>query len=86
VAASTGISAEVIAIDGKTSRRSFKKKGEDKPIHIVSAFAACQRGSVTSRLEIRLGCGCEACAEARLSTGCPFWYSMELQQTVETKE
>jgi len=43
VAASTGISAEVIAIDGKTSRRSFKKKGEDTPIHIVSAFAARQR-------------------------------------------
>ena len=43
VAASTGISAEVIAIDGKTSRRSFKKTGEDTPIHIVSAFAARQR-------------------------------------------
>jgi len=42
-AASTGISAEVIAIDGKTSRRSFKKTGEDTPIHIVSAFAARQR-------------------------------------------
>ena len=33
-AASTGISAEVIAIDGKTSRRSFKKKGEDTPIGV----------------------------------------------------
>jgi predicted transposase YbfD/YdcC len=43
VAASTGISAEVIAIDGKTGRRSFKKKGEDTPIHILSAFAARQR-------------------------------------------
>jgi len=43
VAASTGISAEVIAIDGKTSRRSFKKTGEDTPIHILSAFAARQR-------------------------------------------
>ena len=42
VAAHTGISAEVIAIDGKTSRRSFQKKG-DAPIHIVSAFAARQR-------------------------------------------
>ncbi len=42
VAAQTGISAEVIAIDGKTSRRSFAKKGEP-PIHIVSAFAARQR-------------------------------------------
>jgi predicted transposase YbfD/YdcC len=43
VAARTGISAEVIAIDGKTSRRSFAKKGVDAPIHIVSAFAARQR-------------------------------------------
>ena len=34
VAASTGILAEVIAIDGKTSRRSFKKKGEDTPIGV----------------------------------------------------
>jgi len=42
VAASTGIAAEVIAIDGKTSRRSYQKKGE-APIHIVSAFAARQR-------------------------------------------
>jgi predicted transposase YbfD/YdcC len=42
VAARTGISAEVIAIDGKTSRRSYRKKG-DTPIHIVSAFAARQR-------------------------------------------
>lgn len=43
VAAHTGISAEVIAIDGKTSRRSYQKKGADAPIHIVSAFAARQR-------------------------------------------
>ena len=39
----TGIAAEVIAIDGKTSRRSHQKKGADAPIHIVSAFAARQR-------------------------------------------
>lgn len=43
VAAHTGISAQVIAIDGKTSRRSYQKKGADAPIHIVSAFAARQR-------------------------------------------
>src|SRR5436190_14401931 len=42
-AAWTGISAQVIAIDGKTSRRSYRKKGADAPIHIVSAFAARQR-------------------------------------------
>ena len=43
VSAITRIPAEVIAIDGKTSRRSFKKKGANDAIHIVSAFAAQQR-------------------------------------------
>ncbi len=43
VASHTGFPADVIAIDGKTSRRSFQKKGVDAPIHIVSAFAARQR-------------------------------------------
>src|SRR3974390_1448735 len=32
--------AEVIAIDGKTSRRSGSKKNAKEPIHMVSAFAA----------------------------------------------
>jgi len=41
VAALTGLPAEVIAIDGKTSRRS--KKGTTEAIHMVSAFAARQR-------------------------------------------
>ena len=35
--------AEVIAIDGKTLRRSYQKKGAKDPIHMVSAFAARQR-------------------------------------------
>jgi predicted transposase YbfD/YdcC len=35
--------AEVIAIDGKTVRRSYQKKGAEEPIHVVSAFAAGQR-------------------------------------------
>ncbi len=35
--------AEVIAIDGKTSRRSGSKKNAKEPIHTVSAFAARQR-------------------------------------------
>jgi predicted transposase YbfD/YdcC len=35
--------AEVIAIDGKTSRRSHQKKGSKEAIHMVSAFAARQR-------------------------------------------
>lgn len=43
VAALTGAPAEVIAIDGKTSRRSYQKTGAKAPIHMVSAFAARQR-------------------------------------------
>jgi hypothetical protein len=43
VAAPTGMPAEVIAIDGKTLRRSYQKKGAKAPIHMVSAFAARQR-------------------------------------------
>lgn len=41
-AALTGAPADVIAIDGKTSRRSGSKRGR-KPMHMVSAFAARQR-------------------------------------------
>lgn len=43
VAALTGAPAEVIAIDGKTARRSVDKKGGKAAIHMVSAFAARQR-------------------------------------------
>jgi predicted transposase YbfD/YdcC len=43
VAALTGAPADVIAIDGKTLRRSYQKKGGKQPIHMVSAFAARQR-------------------------------------------
>jgi predicted transposase YbfD/YdcC len=43
VSAITKIPAQVIAIDGKTSRRSYTKKGAGDAIHIVSAFAAQQR-------------------------------------------
>jgi predicted transposase YbfD/YdcC len=43
VAAVSGAPAEMIAIDGKTSRRSYQKKGAKAPIHMVSAFAARQR-------------------------------------------
>ena len=43
VATLIGAPAEVIAIDGKTSRRSYQKKGGLNPIHMVSAFAARQR-------------------------------------------
>jgi len=41
VAGLTGMPSDVIAIDGKTSRRS--KKGAQEAIHMVSAFAARQR-------------------------------------------
>lgn len=43
VAALTGISTDVIAIDGKTSRGSRKRSEGQKPIHMVSAFSAKQR-------------------------------------------
>ncbi len=43
VAELTGVPTGVIAIDGKTSRRSYQKKGAKNPIHTVSAFAARQR-------------------------------------------
>lgn len=43
VAAVTGMPAAVIAIDGKTARRSGSKSGDQAPIHMVSAFAARQR-------------------------------------------
>src|SRR5258708_19712088 len=43
VAALTNTASEVIAIDGKTSRRSYQTKGSKEAIHMVSAFAARQR-------------------------------------------
>ncbi|MGH7087196.1 MAG: ISAs1 family transposase, partial [Acetobacteraceae bacterium] len=43
VAALTGTPEGVIAIDGKTVRRSGQKRNGQAPIHMVSAFAAPQR-------------------------------------------
>jgi predicted transposase YbfD/YdcC len=43
VASVTGLPSGVIAIDGKTVRRSGGKKDSKTPIHMVSAFAARQR-------------------------------------------
>lgn len=43
VASVTGTPSGVIAIDGKTVRRSGKKTDAKAPIHMVSAFAARQR-------------------------------------------
>src|SRR3954452_4694859 len=43
VAALTGVAAGVIAIDGKTIRRSGHKRSGKAAIHLVAAFAARQR-------------------------------------------
>jgi predicted transposase YbfD/YdcC len=43
VAGVTGVPPGVIAIDGKTVRRSGRKQGAKAAIHMVSAFAARQR-------------------------------------------
>lgn len=43
VASLTGVEPDLIAIDGKTLRRSSGKKGGTAPAHMVSAFAARQR-------------------------------------------
>lgn len=43
VASVTGLPEGGIAIDGKTMRRSGRKTDDTAPIHMVSAFAACQR-------------------------------------------
>src|SRR6202161_2509646 len=43
VAAMTGVPAGVVAIGGKTVRRSGQKRGTKAAIHMVSAFAARQR-------------------------------------------
>jgi hypothetical protein len=43
VASVTGVPVGVIAVDGKTVRRSGHKRGGKAPIHVVSAFAAGQR-------------------------------------------
>jgi len=43
VAATTGMPAGVIAIDGKTVRRSARKRNGKAAIHMVSAFAAGRR-------------------------------------------
>jgi predicted transposase YbfD/YdcC len=43
VAAVSGVPEGVVAIDGKTARRSGRKNRGQPPIHMVSAFAARQR-------------------------------------------
>src|SRR5690349_21897304 len=41
----SGFEREVVAIDGKTIRRSFDHGREQSPLHVVSAWA-CERGLV----------------------------------------
>jgi len=43
VAALVGVPSGVVAIDGKTARRSYQKAGAKGAVHVVSAFAARQR-------------------------------------------
>ena len=38
----TGLSADIIAIDGKTLRRSYQEGGAKAPIHMISAWSARQ--------------------------------------------
>jgi len=38
-----GIGPEIVAIDGKTSRRTHDRAGERGPLHLVSAWASSQR-------------------------------------------
>jgi hypothetical protein len=61
VADLTGTSADVIAIDGKTLRRSYQKKGAKAPIHMVSAFAARSRSMLASLTP----CGVMGCLPGR---------------------
>jgi len=43
VSALTGMDGDVVAVDGKTLRRSYKKPGRKGAIHMISAFSASQR-------------------------------------------
>ena len=42
VASLTGLGADIIAIDGKTLRRSYQEGGAKAPIHMISAWSARQ--------------------------------------------
>lgn len=45
----TGLGGEIIAIDGKTLRRSYQRAGRKGAIHMISAFSAGQRLVVGQR-------------------------------------
>ncbi len=42
VASLTGLDADIVAIDGKTLRRSYQKAGAKAPIHMISAWSTRQ--------------------------------------------
>ncbi len=46
-----GFAREVVAIDGKTIRRSFDHRREQSPLHVVSAWAELVKVPVAQRLE-----------------------------------
>ena len=39
----TGVAGDVIAVDGKTLRRSYQEGGAKAPIHMISAWSSRQR-------------------------------------------
>jgi len=43
VSALTGLSVDIVAIDGKTLRRSYQEGGAKAPIHMISAWSSHQR-------------------------------------------
>ena len=50
-ALAVGFEREVVAIDGKTIRRSFDHGREQSPLHVVSAWAGLVKVPVAQRLE-----------------------------------
>jgi len=42
VSSLTGLDAEIVAVDGKTLRRSYQEAGAKAPIHMISAWSARQ--------------------------------------------
>lgn len=42
VSSLTGLGVDIIAIDGKTLRRSYQEGGAKAPIHMISAWSTCQ--------------------------------------------
>jgi hypothetical protein len=78
VAAQTGVPEGGIAVDGKTSRRSGRKKGGNPAIHTVSAFAARQRlvlGQVKVAASATTSAGCEPITHRPISPPSGTWFT-----------